>query len=108
ASAWPVNAPASTLGYIAEHLLMLNVHCDRCGRHGRYRTAKLVEKYGADANVQPFQEDLTRDCPHKHDKHYPYGKCFPAFPELRTLPTNQPRERRRTEQVRGRSGLLPS
>jgi hypothetical protein len=45
---------------------MLNVQCDRCGGHGRYRTAKLVEKHGDDATVQPFQYDLTKDCPHKN------------------------------------------
>ena len=33
---------AITLGYIAEHLPMLNVQCDRCGRQCRYSTAKLV------------------------------------------------------------------
>jgi hypothetical protein len=85
----PVN-----IGYIAQHLQMLGVQCDRCGRKGRYSTAKLVAKYGADATLQPLQEELTADCPHKHDVHWPFGKCAPLFPDLRTLPINQPREER--------------
>jgi hypothetical protein len=87
-------AKENRLGYIAKHLPMLRVECDRCGRKGRYRTDKLLEKYGVDATLQPFQEDLTRDCPHKQDKHYPYGKCFPAFSDLRTPPANQRSERK--------------
>jgi hypothetical protein len=50
-----------SIGEIAEHLPMLTVQCDRCGRAGRYSTAKLVEQYGAEATVQPFEDDLTRD-----------------------------------------------
>jgi|KBSMisStaDraftv2_1062788.scaffolds.fasta_scaffold330900_1 hypothetical protein len=56
-----------TFGEIAETLSMLNVVCDRCGRRGRYRLDKLIAKYGAGSHVQPLQEDLTKDCPEKHD-----------------------------------------
>ena len=80
-----------SIGEIAEHLPMLTVQCDRCGRHGRYNTAQLVEKYGAAATVQPFQDDLTRNCPEKHDPGYPFGKCAPMMPDLLLLPRNQPR-----------------
>jgi hypothetical protein len=71
-----------TLGYIAEHLPMLNIQCDRCGRHGRYST---------DASVQPPQEDITRNCPGKHDPKYAFGKCAPMMSDLRLLPRNQPK-----------------
>jgi hypothetical protein len=82
---------AVTIGYIAEHLTMLGVQCDRCGRKGRYRTDKLLQEYGPESTLQPFQEKLTADCPHKNDPGYPFGKCAPLFPDLRTLPINQPR-----------------
>lgn len=82
-----------TLGEIAEHFSMLNVVCERCGRHGRYNTARLVGKYGADETVQPFQEDITRDCPEKNDPRYAFGKCAPRMPDLRLLPRNQPRKK---------------
>ena len=81
-----------TVGYVARHLKMLGVQCDRCGRHGRYSTAKLVERFGPDANLQAWQEELTADCPHKNDPGYPFGKCAPLMPDLRTLPINQPRD----------------
>jgi hypothetical protein len=48
-----------SIGEIAEHLSMLTVQCDRCGRRGRYNTAQLLAKYGAAATVQPFQDDLS-------------------------------------------------
>jgi hypothetical protein len=38
-----------SMGEIAEHLPMLTVQCDRCGRRGRYNTAQLVQRYGAAA-----------------------------------------------------------
>jgi hypothetical protein len=85
----PVN-----VGYIARHLKMPGDVAYRCGRHGRYSTAKLLAKYGADATLQRLQEDLTKDCPHKVDSHWPFGKCAPLFPDLRSLPINQPREER--------------
>lgn len=81
-----------SLGEIAEHLPMLNVQCARCGRHGRYSTDKLVAKYGADATVQPFQEDITKDCPRWQDHTLELGTgCAPLMPDLRLLPRNQPR-----------------
>ena len=81
---------AVTIGEIAEHFRLLDVKCDNCGRHGRYNTAKLVAKYGADSSVQPFQDDLRRDCPERDDPRWPYGKCAPLMPGLLKLPRNQP------------------
>jgi hypothetical protein len=48
--------------------------------------------FGPDATLQPWQEELTADCPHKNDPAYPFGKCTPLMPDLRTLPINQPRD----------------
>lgn len=80
-----------TFGEIAAHFAMLDVKCDNCGRHGRFRTSKLVAKYGAGASVQPLQDDLRRDCPDRDDPRWPYGKCAPLMPDLLKLPRNQPR-----------------
>jgi len=81
-----------TFGEIADTLTMLNVICDRCGRRGRYRLDKLIVKCGAGSHVQPLQDDLTRDCPHKNEPGYPFGKCAPMMPDLLLLPRNQPRK----------------
>ena len=84
-----------TLGEIGKTLPMLRVVCDRCGREGRYRTAKLIAKYGAGASVAPFQDDLTRDCPKRNDPKIVLGHgCAPLFPDLVLLPRNQPRKRK--------------
>jgi hypothetical protein len=84
---------AITFGEIAEHLPMITVQCDRCGRHGRYRADILIAKYGAGASTTPLQNDLTKDRPEKNDPHYPFGKCAPMMPDLRLSPKNQPREK---------------
>ena len=31
----------------------IEVECKKCGRHGRYRKATLIEKYGSDTPVDP-------------------------------------------------------
>lgn len=75
-----------TLGEIAERLPMLWVQCDRCGRAAKYRTDKLVAKYGADASIEPFQNDITRDCPKRQDPNIELGNgCAPLCPDLSKL-----------------------
>lgn len=75
-----------TLSEIAARLPMLRVRCDRCGREGKYRTDKLVAKYGADASIEPFQNEITQDCPKRHDAKIELGKgCAPLCPDLSKL-----------------------
>jgi hypothetical protein len=72
-----------TLGEIAARLPMLRVECDRCGRSGRYRTDKLVAKYGADASIQLFLEEIIKDCQKRHDPTLELGRgCAPICPDL--------------------------
>jgi hypothetical protein len=71
------------LGEIAQRLDMLVIACDRCGRRGQYSTAKLVAKYGADASIEPLQNDVTADCPRRADPKIELGKgCAPICPDL--------------------------
>jgi hypothetical protein len=42
---------------------MLEVACSRCGRRGRLRVAKLIERYGMDARLPELREILAGDCP---------------------------------------------
>ena len=72
-----------TLGESAEPLPMLEVECSRCGRDGRYNTAKLVERFGADEAVQPFQDWITKDCSRRHDSTLALGMVAPLIPELK-------------------------
>ena len=44
---------------------MLNVECDKCGRHGRYRLDRLIERYGIDAKINEWSSEVTADCPRR-------------------------------------------
>jgi hypothetical protein len=79
-----------TWGYIARHLPVITVHCDRCGRAGRYHTDKLLEKYG-DTNIQQFQRDITADCPRNSTRIELGTGCAPLMPDLRTTNQSAPR-----------------
>jgi hypothetical protein len=39
---------------------VLNVECEKCGRHGRYRLDRLIERYGIDANCSTSQTTSRR------------------------------------------------
>ncbi|HWE75048.1 MAG TPA: hypothetical protein VG328_17945 [Stellaceae bacterium] len=76
-----------TLADIATKLPVLRVECNRCGRAGRYHTAKLIERFGPDATVEPLQKEITQDCPRRdwdRTKHIGTG-CAPLFPDLTTV-----------------------
>jgi thymidine kinase len=42
---------AVTLGDIADKITMLEVSCSRCGRYGRLRVARLIERHGQNAKL---------------------------------------------------------
>jgi hypothetical protein len=46
-------------------LYVLNVEWDKCGRRGRYRLDRLIERYGIDAKLFEWSEEITADCPRK-------------------------------------------
>ena len=72
-----------SLGEIAAKLRVLRIECDRCGRFGRYRTDKLVARYGGDASIEPLQDDITADCPRRRDATIELGAgCAPLCPDL--------------------------
>jgi hypothetical protein len=75
-----------TLGRIAERLNVLVVSCDRCGRRRQYPLWKLIVKYGAEASIEPLQQQITADCPNRTDPKIELGKgCAPACPDLPKL-----------------------
>ena len=49
-------------------LEVLNVQCDKCGRRGRYRLDRLIERYGIDAKLFDWSDEITADCPRKQAK----------------------------------------
>ena len=52
-------------GDIEGKLDVLCVECTKCSRKGRYRVAKLIEKYGRKANMMKWREMLSSDCPRR-------------------------------------------
>ena len=49
----------------AGKLDVLNVECDKCGRRGLYHFDRLIERYGIDAKLFDWMDDITADCPRK-------------------------------------------
>lgn len=48
--------------------VVVRIGCDRCGRFGRYRLARLAAKYGAEATTDAVIDTLTRDCRFRTDE----------------------------------------
>ena len=56
---------ALTLGQVAERTAVLDVACGRCERRGRYDTARLVERHGAEMPMPELRGVLAGDCPRR-------------------------------------------
>jgi hypothetical protein len=44
---------------------VLRIECAKCGRSGRYRVSRLVQRYGRQAKLFDWSDELTADCPRK-------------------------------------------
>jgi hypothetical protein len=44
---------------------VLRVTCDKCCRFGVYRVDRLIERYGIDAKLFDWSDEITADCPRK-------------------------------------------
>ena len=63
----------------------LRIECRKCGRFGRYRVDRLIERYGLDAPVSAWGDALTKDCPRRADLAFEQ-RCFgPSYPDLQKL-----------------------
>jgi len=47
------------------------VECKKCGCHGRYRKATLIEKYGSDIVLPDLLGLITGDCEERQALGYP-------------------------------------
>jgi hypothetical protein len=84
--AWQPSDMARTylvFGDIEGKLDMLHVECSRCGRKGRYNVGKLIEKYGRNANMMKWKEQLNGDCP-RRDAPQMHDRCdlIPDLPKV--------------------------
>ncbi len=69
-----------TLALNAARQPVLEVRCTKCDRRGRYRTATVVERYGAGFAGPDLRDRLSADC-EKHDV-AEYERCDLYFPGM--------------------------
>jgi len=68
-------------GDIEAKLDVLRVECTKCPRKGRYSVRKLIEKYGRQANMMKWKEQLNGDCP-RRDARSMHEHCDLVCPDL--------------------------
>jgi hypothetical protein len=44
---------------------ILHVECENCGRRGRYHLDRLIERYGIEAKLFDWTDEISADCPRK-------------------------------------------
>jgi hypothetical protein len=60
---------------------VLNVECAKFDRRGRYRLDRLIEKYGIDAKLFDWSDEITADCPRKQARNL-NDQCGARCPDL--------------------------
>jgi hypothetical protein len=60
---------------------VLNVECDKCGRRGRYHVDRLIMRYGLDAKLFDWSDEITANCPRRHSGNL-YDRCAARCPDL--------------------------
>jgi hypothetical protein len=52
---------AITFRDIVGKLTVLRITCDKCGRSGQYRVDRLILRYGIDAKLFDWSDEITAD-----------------------------------------------
>jgi hypothetical protein len=60
---------------------VLNVECAKCGRRGRYHRDRLIERYGIEAKLFDWTDEITSDRPRKQAMNL-NGICGARCPDL--------------------------
>jgi hypothetical protein len=72
---------AITFRDIVGKLAVLRITCDKCGRSGQYRVDRLIVRYGIDAKLFDWSDEITADCPRKQAKNLS-DMCGARCPDL--------------------------
>ena len=72
---------AITFRDIVGKLAILRITCDKCGRSGQYHVDRLIMRYGIDAKLFDWSDEITADCPRKIAKNM-YDACGAKCPDL--------------------------
>ncbi len=68
---------------------MVELACEKCGRHGRLRKARLIGEHGPEIGVARLREVLIEACPHFGNWHDP---CRAYYVGLNEWWKKQPRD----------------
>jgi hypothetical protein len=60
---------------------VLKVECEKCGRRGRSHLDRLIERYGIDARLFDWSDEITADCPRKQGRNL-NDQCGARCPDL--------------------------
>jgi hypothetical protein len=72
---------AITFRDIVGKLAVLRITCDKCGRSGQYRVDRLIVRYGIDAKLFDWSDEITADCPRKMARNE-HDSCGARCPDL--------------------------
>ena len=62
----------------------IEIDCQKCGRHGRYRKVTLIEKYGSDTVLPDLIGLLANDCEYRGRLgNQGCGAIYPALMRVR-------------------------
>ena len=75
---------AITFRDIVGKLHVLRITCDKCGRSGQYRVDRLILRYGIDAKLFTWSDEIRADCPRKvaRNEHDPCGARCPDLTKV--------------------------
>jgi len=75
---------AITFRDIVDKLAVLRITCDKCGRRGWYHLHRLIERYGIDAKLFDWSDEITADCPRKRARNLndQYGARCPDLSKV--------------------------
>jgi hypothetical protein len=62
-------------------LTVLRIECEKCGRSGQYRLDRLILRYGIDAKLFDWFDEITVDCPRKQARNL-NDQCGARCPDL--------------------------
>jgi hypothetical protein len=62
-------------------LTVLRIERKKCGRSGQYRLDRLIMRYGIDAKLFDWSDEITADCPRKQAKNL-NDQCGARCPDL--------------------------
>ncbi len=54
----------------------IELACEKCGRHGKLRKARLMEQYGPDIQVAELLEELAKSCERLGSMQDPCGAYY--------------------------------